>query len=167
MAVRAPGREPRAWEAFVHEKTEAFKVEKEDLPMYGKRLVVAGSRNFNSYEIFRWVMDRHLRHLGTDNLVLISGMAWRGADAMVLRYAHERGLPWSEFPAAWKELGKGAGHIRNAEMRKACTHVLAFWELKSPGTKNMIDISKDLGENLLVIVVADDDVDKQPIQQTE
>lgn len=81
---------------------------------------------------------------------------------MVLRYAHERGLPWAEFPANWKELGKRAGHIRNAEMREACTHVLAFWELKSPGTKNMIDISKNLGENLLVIVVPDDDVEEQP-----
>ena len=38
--------------------------------------------------------------------------------------------------------GKSAGYKRNQEMANVSTHLIAFWDGKSRGTKHMIDIAK-------------------------
>lgn len=46
------------------------------------------------------------------------------------------------FPAKWKEYGKAAGFVRNSEMADYSDMLIAFWDGKSKGTKNMIDNAK-------------------------
>lgn len=44
--------------------------------------------------------------------------------------------------ANWEKHGKSAGYKRNQEMANVSTHLIAFWDGKSRGTKHMIDIAK-------------------------
>ncbi|BAW19315.1 putative GTP-binding protein [Ralstonia phage RP31] len=71
---------------------------------------------------------------------------------MIVDWAEENGEPCFKFPAKWDELGKAAGHIRNAEMRTALTHLLVFWDGESKGTKEMIDNTIKMGINNVFLV---------------
>lgn len=44
--------------------------------------------------------------------------------------------------AGCEKHGKSAGYKRNQEMANVSTHLIAFWDGKSRGTKHMIDIAK-------------------------
>lgn len=48
-------------------------------------------------------------------------------------------LPVRVFPPDWKAFGKAAGPIRNREMAAYADVMLAVWDGKSRGTKNMIE----------------------------
>ena len=84
---------------------------------------------------------------------IICGMC-RGADTLGERFAKENGYPIKYFPADWNKYGKAAGVIRNEEMAKYAAEyededdegiLVAFWDGKSRGTKNMIDNAEKYG----------------------
>lgn len=104
------------------------------------RVVIAGGREFNDYELLREICD------GVIPVVpeIVSGGA-RGTDKLGERYAKEKGYDLKVFPADWGKHGKGAGHIRNKQMAEYGDMLVAFWDGESKGTKNMIDTSKRLG----------------------
>lgn len=68
---------------------------------------------------------------------IISGMA-NGADSLAIRYADEHKLTKILFPANWKAYPRIAGFLRNNDMLSIATHLIAFWDGKSSGTKHMI-----------------------------
>ena len=103
------------------------------------RVVVAGSRNFNDYNLLSSELDKFLA--GKKNVTIISGTA-RGADRMGEQYAAEHGYKIDQFPAEWSKYHQGAGPIRNLEMVKTADAVVAFWDNQSTGTKNIIDCAK-------------------------
>lgn len=98
-----------------------------------RKIVVAGGRDFDDYEGMKRVLDRIKWDPGDE---IVSGTA-KGADTLGERYAEERGLKVSRFPADWS-LGKKAGFIRNEVMAKYCTGGVVFWDGESHGSKNMI-----------------------------
>jgi hypothetical protein len=111
------------------------------------RLQIAGSREMTArlagYALIDWfVENRDLAALGhgigehIDEVV--SGNA-NGADSIGEEWAMRRYIPVAHFPAAW-ELGNHAGFLRNEEMVKVATHLLAFHIGHSKGTANMIDL---------------------------
>ncbi len=108
------------------------------------RIVVAGSRSYNNFEEFAYMLERLLHERGYEkaNSVIISGDAWAGPDAMAIRFAIMHWWKFSKFTADWERHGRGAGYIRNAEMKKVATDVYVFWDLVSRGSRNMLDISK-------------------------
>lgn len=108
------------------------------------RIIVAGGRNFNNYDLMRDKLDELLRNLRDKPIEIVSGGA-QGADTLGERYAIERGLSLRRLPALWEELGKRAGQIRNVEMAHYGTHLVAFWDGVSTGTENMISIAKKEG----------------------
>jgi hypothetical protein len=112
-------------------------------------LIVAGGRDFNDYSRLSKILDRIVKIIGSDELVIISGAA-NGADNLAIRYARESGIKLIEKPANWNKYGKRAGYIRNREMADIATHLLAFWDGKSKGTANMISIAES--ENIEVMV---------------
>jgi hypothetical protein len=85
--------------------------------------------------------------------VIISGGA-RGADTLAERYAKEYSIPFELFKADWNKYGKAAGPTCNSEMIDRCDEVIAFWDLRSKGTKHMINTSLYLGRIVHVIPVA-------------
>lgn len=104
------------------------------------RVIVCGGRDFNNRELCFESLDRYLK--GYENIEIVSGHA-RGADTLGEEYAHAHGLKLTIFEADWEQYGKSAGAVRNRQMLKYASKetpvVIAFWDGKSRGTKNMID----------------------------
>lgn len=115
-------------------------------------LIIAGGRDFTDYEL----MKRSLGELCTEHYVLenqitiISGDA-RGADKLGNKLAERNKIPLILYPANWNKHGRSAGYKRNVEMAKVATHLLAFWDGKSPGTNHMLNIAKS--HNLTIKLV--------------
>ncbi len=113
------------------------------------KVIVAGSRTFNDYDLVERTMDDLF---GSNEIEIISGGA-NGADKLGERYAKENGLKLYIFPADWNKYGKQAGAIRNKEMAEIGTHLVAFWDGKSKGTKMMIDIAGKKGLKIETITL--------------
>lgn len=104
------------------------------------KVIVAGSRSFADY-------PRLVSVLATiPASEIVCGEA-RGADLLGRRYAEEYNIPIKSFPAQWDKYGKSAGYIRNKEMGNYADFLVAFWDGKSRGTKNMIDYMRELGKH--------------------
>ena len=111
------------------------------------RVIVAGSRGFFDYELMCRELDRlfnESRMFAGREVKIISGMA-DGADSLAIRYADERKLTKILFPANWKRYSRVAGFLRNEDMLSVATHLVAFWDGKSSGTRHMIEIAKAKG----------------------
>lgn len=123
------------------------------------RIICAGSRDYEDSEYIYKVLDYYLQNLPKHDTAILDGKA-RGPDSIGGLYAKEKGYRILEFPANWDEHGKAAGFIRNEEMAKNATHLIAFWDGVSRGTKDMID--RALKHRLRVVIVR-----LQRIDQTE
>lgn len=99
-----------------------------------RRVIVAGGRDFDDYPRLCDVLD----HILDPGDTIVSGCA-KGADSLALEYARKRGLAVEEFPADWQGQGKAAGVIRNQAMAGKADVLIAFWDGKSRGTKDMIE----------------------------
>ena len=115
------------------------------------KLIVAGSRGFNSYQLLSKKLDYFLCQVKPDDTVtIISGTA-QGGDRLGERYAKEKGYELIKMPADWERFKKSAGYRRNEEMAKIATHCVLFWDQKSPGTKHMADIAERYGLPLRIV----------------
>ncbi|MBR0419588.1 MAG: DUF2493 domain-containing protein [Erysipelotrichaceae bacterium] len=104
-----------------------------------KKVIIAGTRYFNNYELLRKTCDEILA--GKSDIVIVSGRA-TGADILGERYATEKGNRVIRFLPDWNKYGKAAGPIRNKQMAEASDTLIAFWDGKSRGTKSMIDLAR-------------------------
>lgn len=103
------------------------------------RVIVAGSRGFGKSSLLYAALDNLLSKVKeNDEIVIVSGGA-NGADKLGEQYAKERGYKLQVYPADWDQYGKAAGPIRNKQMAENADALVAFWDGKSRGTKNMID----------------------------
>jgi hypothetical protein len=110
------------------------------------KLIVAGSRGFNDYEL----LSRALFAIAEDvdyerEISIVSGMA-RGADMLAAQFAKTNNVQLYEFPANWDMYGKRAGYLRNEEMAAFSNGLLAFWDGESRGTKHMIETMLAMGK---------------------
>lgn len=111
------------------------------------KVIVAGGRDFDDYkymceklnELF-WCSEVFQEY----PIKIISGMA-DGADTLAIRYADEHDMTKILFPANWKEHPRMAGILRNEDMLTIGTHLVAFWDGESRGTKHMIEIAREKG----------------------
>jgi NTP pyrophosphatase (non-canonical NTP hydrolase) len=124
-------------------------------------IVVAGSRNWNNYTDFCDRLEKAIKMLGVSNFVIVSGNASRGADAMAIKWAESNGVRWVPFTADWDNLGKRAGFVRNAEMAEVATHLIAFFDMNSNGTKNMIELALSKEIPTLVFKVQPDTINQE------
>lgn len=117
------------------------------------KVIIAGGRDFSDYEYLKRSCDNILKN--KTDIIIISGCA-DGADKLGEKYAEERGYDVLKFPAPWddvegksryeigftkagKKYWKKAGPFRNAQMANAADALIAYWDKRSPGTKDMID----------------------------
>lgn len=75
------------------------------------------------------------------DIEIVSG-GCRGADKLGERYCDERGFLLKMFPAEWDKYDKSAGWVRNEKMAEYADFLIVFWDGKSKGTRNMIEIAK-------------------------
>ncbi len=124
----------------------------------GLRIIIAGGRDFNDYELLRKeclrIISDKVQRMGyktipREKVTIISGTA-KGADTLGEKFSAEFNLGLEKFPADWTNDGKAAGPIRNKKMLDYALAdpedyegmLIAFWDGKSSGTANMIKISK-------------------------
>lgn len=105
------------------------------------KVIVAGTRTFNDYELLCSKLDWYMGN-SVELFEIVSGCA-RGADELGEKYAEAHNIPVKRFPADWKNLGKRAGYIRNAQMADYASHCVVFWDGVSKGTKLMIDLARE------------------------
>ena len=111
------------------------------------KVIVADGRDFADYAYLKEKLDEVFGSLGdldSHPIEIISGMA-KGADTLGIRYAEEHKLTMVLYPANWKKYPRMAGILRNMNMLVTATHLVAFWDGKSHGTKHMIEIAKAKG----------------------
>lgn len=115
------------------------------------KVIVAGGRDFNDYNLLKTKLDRILcNKRNTHQICILSGKA-TGADSLGERYAYENGFQVLSFPANWNLYGRQAGVKRNAEMANEANALIAFWDGESHGTKHMIEIATKKGLNIRTI----------------
>jgi hypothetical protein len=101
------------------------------------KVAVGGSRNIESYELVKTVLD----HLLIEEDIVLSGNA-PGADRLGEEYAREMGLEYKIIPSEWDKHGLKATMMRNEVLLKSADFIICFWDGESKGTKHMLDIAK-------------------------
>lgn len=109
-------------------------------------LAIVGGRGFNDYAL----MERSLDDIQGRVRKVVSGDS-KGADLLGRRWARERDIEYKAFLPDWGNHGKAAGPIRNELIIKEATHVVAFWDGESRGTKSSIDLARKYRRRLRII----------------
>lgn len=99
------------------------------------KVIIAGGRDFRDYDRLRDACNSILT--GRGEITVISGDA-RGADTLGKRYAGDMGYGLLLFPALWDTYGSSAGTERNKRMASIAEVLIAFWDGRSHGTRDMI-----------------------------
>jgi len=116
-------------------------------------IIIVGCRDFNDYSVLeKEILDHIGKFIGKIEIEIISGGA-SGADALGERFAQEHNLPLKVVPADWKTYGRSAGFLRNEQMARMAGTLIAFWDGKSRGTKDMIDTAKIIGLRVKVVSI--------------
>lgn len=98
------------------------------------RVVIAGTRFFNDYNLLKKTMDMVLGN--RKDVIIISGTAI-GADKLGERYALEKNfLVHRFFP---EDNSSNAKFKRNVDMAESADMVVVFWNGESTGSKHMIN----------------------------
>jgi len=113
-----------------------------------RRVIVCGSRTWRDRERIAVRIARLLAEgsFSFPDPTIVHGAA-RGADLIAGEEAIKAGLLVETHPAAWEDLGKAAGYLRNEKMAKleGVELVIAFWDGKSNGTRHMIGVAEREG----------------------
>lgn len=109
------------------------------------KLIIAGSRCITDYDLVKWVVDRVIDFTGFKITEVVSGKA-SGVDTLGEDWANENHIPIKPFEPDWKKYGYVAGFMRNYEMGDYADILIAIWDDKSSGTKDMMDYMKKLNK---------------------
>ena len=114
------------------------------------KVIIAGGRDIEDMDL---LLDA-LRSSGIIHQIteVVSGMA-RGVDSLAVQWASKFGLPVTPFPANWDLHGRAAGPIRNKQMADYSEALIAIWDSKSRGTKNMIDTMQKMSKLVYIYYV--------------
>lgn len=112
-------------------------------------LAIVGSRDWTNWDQFQTILKDYIKQHGTP-IKIVTGDA-RGVDSMACRWAIKRGISYTVWVANWKQYGRRAGILRNTDIIKTATHVLAFHRNNSPGTRDSIEKARDMDKDLTVV----------------
>lgn len=108
------------------------------------RIGVIGSRNFRDFDLLCDVLS------GYDPKVIVSGGA-QGADKLAEEWARKNNIDTLIFKPDWEKFGRSAGFVRNKDIVENSDILIAFWDGKSKGTANSIDLAKKMGKIVRVV----------------
>lgn len=107
------------------------------------RILITGSRDWDDWKCILRVFEEFADY---DDVVLVSGHHWEGADYLCEQFAKMMGWVVEEHPADWRRLGKRAGFVRNAEMVKLGADIcLAFIKDGSKGATMTAALAEKAG----------------------
>lgn len=127
--------------------------------MKKKILIITGGRSYFKIEEMHIYISKILSKLNSDNTEVIFGEA-EGADRTALNICNWYHIKHKVFEADWDKYGKSAGLIRNQQMLEYALDAdeatcLGFWNGRSRGTKNMLDIANESGIKTYVVMYND------------
>ena len=99
------------------------------------KVIVAGSEDFEDMELMESVLEEFLPK-NIEIEIVIQGN--RGASQLAERYSYHNNLNLKIIRANWDAFGKEAGYRRNEEMTEYADALVAFWNGKSKGIKDLI-----------------------------
>ena len=130
------------------------------------KIAVIGSRSFSNYRLLSEKLDKIQQLQQID--VIVSGGA-KGADSYSEFWANMHNVETKIFLADWdnitrpgatvkrnkygKQYDSSAGHVRNQLIIDYADIIVAFWDGRSPGTNNAIDLAKDANKPIKVFLV--------------
>lgn len=100
------------------------------------KLIIAGCRDFNDYDIICAGMRKYLETNPRPDEI-VSGAA-TGVDALGERWAEDNRVPIQRFPAQWSKFGYSAGPRRNEIMALHADALFLAWNGVSRGSANML-----------------------------
>ena len=117
------------------------------------RIAFVGSRGFSDVERARNVILTLHDKIG--DFICVSGGAI-GADAICADLCESiTNIPAVIYKPDWKKYGKRAGFLRNETIVENSDALIAFWDMKSRGTKHSINLAKESGIPHIVIDISD------------
>ncbi len=97
------------------------------------KTIIAGSRGIK----FPKLIEVCIEESNIPITEVVCGMA-PGVDMLGYEWALKHGVRIRKFPADWTKHGRAAGPIRNISMAEYADALIAVWDGKSKGTKQMI-----------------------------
>ena len=116
------------------------------------RVIIAGCRDINGAKADELVRKAISDSGWSGSITEIVHGAASGIDSAAHRVC-EGIWPVKPVPADWTTHGKAAGPIRNRQMAGMADALIAIWNGKSRGTKNMIDTATKAGLAVSVMMV--------------
>lgn len=114
------------------------------------KVIIAGSRSLLGIDL----VEQAVNSSGFDITEVVSGHCPKGIDSSGEDWAFINQIPVKPFPAEWHKYGKyKAGFIRNHQMGDYAEALIAIWDGKSGGTKDMVDYMRKLGKPVYVMEV--------------
>lgn len=107
------------------------------------KVIIAGTRTVIEYDI----IDTAVKKSNFQIDEVVSGWC-RGVDTLGEQWGKNNKVPIKTFKAKWLLYGSGAGPKRNLEMAQYVGEnggLIAIWDGKSKGTKNMIETAQKIG----------------------
>lgn len=117
------------------------------------KLAIIGSRNFTDFDklksIFKELFGENSEFF--QDITIVSGGCPKGADALAVRLCALYDLPYEEYPADWDTYGKSAGPRRNTTIVQNSDMVIACWDGRSNGTRDVINKTNKFKKPCLII----------------
>lgn len=114
------------------------------------KVAIVGSRDYPNLDAVKEYIDS----LPLDTIIVSGGA--RGVDRTAENRAKERGMKTLVFKPDWSK-GGYAGIERNGDIVAACDVLVAFWDNKSPGTRNSINRARIVGKPVTIIYAGVED----------
>ena len=115
------------------------------------KVILAVSRSFDNYELFKEKILYYLSEkMQTHSLVILTG-ASQLTDMFTSKLSEEIDFLEEPHKADWDKYGQSAIRISNDEMTSTADALIAFWDGRSAGIENLIELAKQ--KNIKTAVV--------------
>jgi len=118
------------------------------------KVIIAASRSFSNYNFFKEKTQYFLSNIIKNNsLVIISGVS-KQSDMLIARLSEDIMFVKEPYETDWDKYGQDkikAINESNEKMTSSADALIAFWDGKSVGIKNLIEHAKQKGIKVKVI----------------
>lgn len=112
--------------------------------------IVGGRRWGDQAEQVQELVINFVNALQPDTIIVSGGAD--GVDTWAEEAALARKLPQPKiFKPDYQKHGRKAPFVRNTQIVRASTHIVAFWDGKSTGTMDTIKKAREMGKQLTII----------------
>jgi len=128
------------------------KIRKKEKDKKMSAIAIVGSRSLKDYKVVEEHLNQHASLLASFVGIISGGSI--GTDTLVERYAHEHDIPIIVCHPNYKRYEhKKACWLRSRYIISQASHLVAFWDGHSHGTRNTIVLARRRGIAMTIINV--------------